>query len=261
VAAGQSQQFYSGVGIFNWHYPSSPPQILRVPVAPLESRGQDWHTAQGGPRRTKARHGGQADTCANVNYVTEYRKLILWHSLRLLVYGKGGEEHNRMGDGRKYQHFSTTTVLIPHSTSTALTPNAHALLGLTPRHLRRFSPQLPHAGPTSFPLHPSRGPTPRNKHSTAPRPLGATGPCPCSAADLQTGPRGLTVQWAVGLWPLSIKIFRVRSRSATCVSPRDSSPAPGVFYARPYSRARRLRLEKPRILYLGLSRSPSAVFF
>ena len=23
VAAGQSQQFYPGVGIFNWHYPSS----------------------------------------------------------------------------------------------------------------------------------------------------------------------------------------------------------------------------------------------
>ena len=39
MAAGQSQRFYSGVGIFNWHYLSLPPQILRVPGAPLESKG------------------------------------------------------------------------------------------------------------------------------------------------------------------------------------------------------------------------------
>jgi hypothetical protein len=39
VAAGQSQRLYSGVGIFNWHYPSSPPQILRFPMVPLERRG------------------------------------------------------------------------------------------------------------------------------------------------------------------------------------------------------------------------------
>jgi hypothetical protein len=37
VAAGQSQRFCSGVGIFNWYYLSSPPQILRGPVVPLES--------------------------------------------------------------------------------------------------------------------------------------------------------------------------------------------------------------------------------
>jgi hypothetical protein len=36
VAAGQSQRFYSGVGIFNWCYLSSPPQILRFPVVRLE---------------------------------------------------------------------------------------------------------------------------------------------------------------------------------------------------------------------------------
>ena len=29
VAAGQIQRFYSGVGIFNWYYLSSPPQIPR----------------------------------------------------------------------------------------------------------------------------------------------------------------------------------------------------------------------------------------
>ena len=39
VAAGQSQRFYSGVGIFNWYYLSSPPQILRFPVVELETRG------------------------------------------------------------------------------------------------------------------------------------------------------------------------------------------------------------------------------
>jgi hypothetical protein len=39
VAAGQSQRFYSGVGIFNWYYLSSPPQILLVPVVHLETRG------------------------------------------------------------------------------------------------------------------------------------------------------------------------------------------------------------------------------
>ena len=36
VAAGQSQRFYSGVGIFNWYYLSSPPQILRRPAVHLE---------------------------------------------------------------------------------------------------------------------------------------------------------------------------------------------------------------------------------
>jgi hypothetical protein len=30
---------YSGGGIFNWHYLSSPPQILRCPVVHLESKG------------------------------------------------------------------------------------------------------------------------------------------------------------------------------------------------------------------------------
>ena len=39
MAAGQSQRFYSGVGIFNWYYLSSPPQILRVPGVPLETGG------------------------------------------------------------------------------------------------------------------------------------------------------------------------------------------------------------------------------
>jgi hypothetical protein len=36
AAAGQSQRLYSGVGIFNWYYLSSPPQILRCSGAPLE---------------------------------------------------------------------------------------------------------------------------------------------------------------------------------------------------------------------------------
>jgi hypothetical protein len=36
VAAGQSQRLYSGVGIFNWHYLSSPPQILRFSRFDLE---------------------------------------------------------------------------------------------------------------------------------------------------------------------------------------------------------------------------------
>jgi hypothetical protein len=32
------QFFYSGVGIFNWYYLSSPPQIPRTPAVPLESK-------------------------------------------------------------------------------------------------------------------------------------------------------------------------------------------------------------------------------
>jgi hypothetical protein len=39
VAAGQSQRFYSGVGMSDWYYLSSPPQILRAPGAVLESAG------------------------------------------------------------------------------------------------------------------------------------------------------------------------------------------------------------------------------
>jgi hypothetical protein len=39
VAAAQSQRLYSGVGIFNWYYPSSPPQILRRPGVDLERGG------------------------------------------------------------------------------------------------------------------------------------------------------------------------------------------------------------------------------
>jgi hypothetical protein len=39
VAAGQSQRFYSGVGIFNWYYLSSPPQILRGSRCPLDLGG------------------------------------------------------------------------------------------------------------------------------------------------------------------------------------------------------------------------------
>ena len=39
VAAGQSQRYYSGVGIFNWYYLSSPPQSLRPPVVHLELGG------------------------------------------------------------------------------------------------------------------------------------------------------------------------------------------------------------------------------
>ena len=41
VAARQSKRFYSGsgVGIFNWYYLSSSPQVLRPPVVRLESGG------------------------------------------------------------------------------------------------------------------------------------------------------------------------------------------------------------------------------
>ena len=39
VAAGQSLWFYSGVGIFNRNYISSPHQLLRFPVVHLELRG------------------------------------------------------------------------------------------------------------------------------------------------------------------------------------------------------------------------------
>jgi hypothetical protein len=42
VAAGQSQRFYSGVGIFNWYYLSSPPQIRRRLVVHLEWRWLKW---------------------------------------------------------------------------------------------------------------------------------------------------------------------------------------------------------------------------
>ena len=37
VAVGQHQPLYSSVGIFNWYYLSSPPQILRFPGVRLES--------------------------------------------------------------------------------------------------------------------------------------------------------------------------------------------------------------------------------
>ena len=36
VTAGQSQRFYSGMGIFNWYYLSSTPRELRLPGADLE---------------------------------------------------------------------------------------------------------------------------------------------------------------------------------------------------------------------------------
>ena len=39
VAAGQSQRFSSGVGVFNWHYLSSPPQIPQGPGVHLELGG------------------------------------------------------------------------------------------------------------------------------------------------------------------------------------------------------------------------------
>jgi hypothetical protein len=45
VAVGQSQRLYSGVGIFNWCYLSSPPQILRFPGVHLESGGLTFHDA------------------------------------------------------------------------------------------------------------------------------------------------------------------------------------------------------------------------
>jgi hypothetical protein len=39
-AAGQSQRLYSGVvGVFNWHYLSSPPQVLRFSQFGLEIGG------------------------------------------------------------------------------------------------------------------------------------------------------------------------------------------------------------------------------
>jgi hypothetical protein len=44
VAAGQIQRFYSGVGIFNWYYLSSPPQILRFSRYPLELEGLIYQT-------------------------------------------------------------------------------------------------------------------------------------------------------------------------------------------------------------------------
>ena len=39
MAAGQSKRFYSGVGIFNWYYFSSPPQIPRRRGVDLELGG------------------------------------------------------------------------------------------------------------------------------------------------------------------------------------------------------------------------------
>jgi hypothetical protein len=46
VAAGQSQRFYSDAGVFNWHYPSSPPQILRFPWVGLELGVLTCYSAQ-----------------------------------------------------------------------------------------------------------------------------------------------------------------------------------------------------------------------
>jgi hypothetical protein len=60
----------------------------------LSIYSKTYRAGHGGPRRTKARHGGQTDTHASVYYVTKCRKLIPCHSLRLLVYGKGGEEED-----------------------------------------------------------------------------------------------------------------------------------------------------------------------
>jgi hypothetical protein len=56
VAVGQSQRFYSGVGIFNWYYLSSPPQIPRRRGVDLELGGLTYirtyihSTVQYGPR-------------------------------------------------------------------------------------------------------------------------------------------------------------------------------------------------------------------
>jgi hypothetical protein len=41
VVAGQTKRLYSGVGIFNWYHPSSPPQVLRPSRCPLERGGAD----------------------------------------------------------------------------------------------------------------------------------------------------------------------------------------------------------------------------
>ena len=47
MAAGQSQRFYSGVvGIINWYYLSSPPQILRFPVVDLETGELMYNTRE-----------------------------------------------------------------------------------------------------------------------------------------------------------------------------------------------------------------------
>jgi hypothetical protein len=39
VAAGQSQRLYSDVGVFNWYYLSSPPQIPRTLGSSLNGGG------------------------------------------------------------------------------------------------------------------------------------------------------------------------------------------------------------------------------
>jgi hypothetical protein len=43
VAAGQSQRFYSGMGIFNWYYLSSPPQVLLRRGVQLETGEVIFH--------------------------------------------------------------------------------------------------------------------------------------------------------------------------------------------------------------------------
>jgi hypothetical protein len=55
VAVGQSQRFYSGVGIFNWYYLSSPPQIPRGPWFDLESRWLISHALLATRRRGRTK--------------------------------------------------------------------------------------------------------------------------------------------------------------------------------------------------------------
>jgi hypothetical protein len=67
MAVSQRQRHYSGVRIFNWHYLSSPPQILRVPAVHLELGGLIYCV----PYMAEGRHVTGSGTW--------FRNLLFWH--------------------------------------------------------------------------------------------------------------------------------------------------------------------------------------
>jgi hypothetical protein len=76
VVAGQSQLFYSGVGIFNWYYLSSPPQIPRFFRFDLESGGLIYRIQFSTNRFGVFRNGPQSDIILML--IRGYVKHLIW---------------------------------------------------------------------------------------------------------------------------------------------------------------------------------------
>jgi hypothetical protein len=82
VTAGQSQRFYSGVGIFNWYYPSSPPQIPRRPGVQLESEWLKFLTASLPKRLRKGHFTSETETAT---WIQEWFKISVGTSKKLYL--------------------------------------------------------------------------------------------------------------------------------------------------------------------------------